>query len=447
MGAAVLTVGAAGTGARDARWRAATVAALFLGYAGFYVCRSNLSVAAPLLAADAGVAGLSTAAIGAIASMGVLAYALGKPLTGVAGDLAGGRRMFVGAMWGTVVATLMFSAGSSVTALAAAWVANRFVQSAGWGAMTKLVAQWFPAERHGRIMAVLSLSYLFGDAAGRVALGALIDAGAGWRWVFVASAAMLGAAAVGVGATLAERPSAVGLDDPPRPPRMVYAGDARPTTGTALLGPLIANPMFWLVCALSCGLTFAREAFNIWIPTFLRATYGMTGGEAARWSALFPLMGGISVVAVGVMGDRLGPGRRMALAAPLVLVAGLSTALASAPAVMADARLGLLVLGLIALLLLGPYSLLAGALALEIGGPWGAATAAGLIDSAGYLGALASGLLVGFTAETAGWAWAWRLLGVVIVGSSAIGVAIARAERREHAVPDLARRDAHDRKT
>lgn len=439
MSAATLAVGAATTAARAARWRAATVGALFVGYAGFYVCRSNLSVAAPLLAADAGVAGLSTATIGAIASMGVLAYALGKPLTGVAGDLAGGRRMFLGAMWGTVAATLTFAAGSTVWALGAAWVANRFVQSAGWGAMTKLVAQWFPPERHGRVIAVLSLSYLFGDAAGRFALGALIDAGAGWRWVFVAAAAMLGAAAVGAGATLAERPSLVGLDDPPRPPRMVYGDGAPPTTGLALLRPLLATPTFWLICVLSSGLTFAREAFNIWIPTFLRATYGMTSGEAARWSALFPLMGGLSVIAMGIVGDRLGPGRRMTVAAPLVLVAGLAAAAASAPVVMADARLGLMALAVVALLLLGPYSLLAGALALEIGGPWGAATAAGLIDSAGYLGALLSGLLVGVTAETAGWAWAWRLLGVVLVGSSAIGVAIARAEPRDTKTAAVAR--------
>ena len=37
-------------------------------------------------------------------------------------------------------------------------------------------------------MGVLSLSFLFGDAAGRLWLGALVSHGAGWRAVFVAIA-------------------------------------------------------------------------------------------------------------------------------------------------------------------------------------------------------------------------------------------------------------------
>ncbi len=419
-------------------WRGLTVASLLVGYAGYYVCRSNLSVAAPLIAADPSIRGLSTVGVGAIASAGVLAYAAGKPLTGIGGDILGGRRMFLAGMWGAVAATLAFGAGGGALALGAAWVANRFIQSTGWGALTKLVAQWFEPERHGRVIAVLSLSYLFGDAAARLALGAMLDAGAGWRALFAASAAILAVIAVGVGVILRERPADRGLPAPAASPHTVY-GDAvaaADVSASALVRPLLASPSFWLVCALSCGLTLVREAFNIWTPTFLSVTYAMPPGEAARWSALFPFMGGVSVVAVGVVSDHLGAGRRMQLAAPLVLLAGLLAFAASSGIVMHDVRLGLAVVGAIALFLIGPYSLLAGAIALELGGTRGASTAAGLIDTAGYLGALLSGVAIGAAAEAQGWHVSLRWLGAIMIGAAVVAAGLAWTDARRLAAAD-----------
>ena len=408
-------------------WRGLTVGSLLVGYAGYYVCRSNLSVAAPLIAADPGLAGMTTGSVGLLASIGVFAYALGKPLTGIGGDLLGGRRMFLLGMWGTVAATLAFGAGGGLLTLGAAWTANRFIQSAGWGALTKLVAQWFEPERHGRVVAVLSLSYLFGDAAARFALGSMLDAGFGWRAVFVASAGVLAVIAAGVGAVLREHPGDRGLPEPRASLQSVYgAGEAAPPPdAAALVTPFLASPSFWLVCALSCGLTLVREAFNIWTPTFLAATYDMAPGDAARWSAIFPLMGGVSVVVVGFASDALGPGRRMTLAAPMVLLAGLLACGASSGLVMHDVRLSLVTVGAIALFLIGPYSLLAGAVALELGGRRGAATAAGLIDTAGYLGALLSGVAVGAAAQSLGWGVSLRWLGVVMIGAAALAAALA----------------------
>jgi MFS transporter, OPA family, glycerol-3-phosphate transporter len=424
------------------RWRSVTAVALFTGYAGLYLCRSNLSVSAPLIAADPTLEGVSIGTIGAIASAGVLAYALGKPVTGIAGDLLGGRRMFTAAMWATVAATVMFGAGGTAVLLGGAWVANRFVQSSAWGALAKLVAGWFAPERYGRIMAVLSLSFLFGDAAARLALGWLVHAGAGWRTVFAVSAATLSVVAVGVGLLLRERPSERGLPDPPSTgSASAYGADDRRALGViGLVRPLLAAPTFLPLCVLSCGLTLVREAFNIWTPTFLVATYDMPAGDAARWSAVFPMVGGISVVLVGILGDRLGPGRRMWLTAPLVLCAGLVAIAAGADPIMRDVRLGLSALAVIALLLIGPYSLLAGAIAVELGGQRGAATAAGLIDTAGYLGAMLSGVTVAATSERFGWGWSLQLLGAVLVMASLVAVGVARLERRQ--VADIRSRRA-----
>ncbi len=63
-------------------WQALTIGLLVIGYAGYYLCRSNLSVALPLIIADFGARGLNQdemrIQLGTMASLGVLALALGK---------------------------------------------------------------------------------------------------------------------------------------------------------------------------------------------------------------------------------------------------------------------------------------------------------------------------------------------------------------------------------
>jgi hypothetical protein len=58
-------------------WRSITVALLVTGYAGYYLCRSDLSVALPLISADLASNGVDATTaqvrLGAIASLGVLA--------------------------------------------------------------------------------------------------------------------------------------------------------------------------------------------------------------------------------------------------------------------------------------------------------------------------------------------------------------------------------------
>src|SRR5215469_4127801 len=97
--------------------QAATVALLFTGYAAYYFCRSDLSVAMPLLVDDLRRHGMNgdraVVHFGTIASLGVLAYALGKLfLTGL-GDIWGGKRSFTIGLAGAVLFTLLFASAGT----------------------------------------------------------------------------------------------------------------------------------------------------------------------------------------------------------------------------------------------------------------------------------------------------------------------------------------------
>ena len=67
--------------------------------------------------------------------------------------------------------------------------------------------------------------------------------------------------------------------------------------------------------------------------------------------------------------------------------------------------------GLAGFCLLGPYSMVGGGvIALDFGGRHAAATAAGLLDGIGYLGASLAGVGVAAIVDHSGWAGAWNAL-------------------------------------
>ena len=410
---------------------------LVVGYSGYYLCRSNFSVALPLIARDLTDAGMDPGRarilLGEIASLGVLAYAFGKFASGATTDFLGGRRSFLFGMVGSSLCTVGFALSGTPPLFTLAWLGNRLVQSMGWVGMVKITSRWFSFSAYGTVMAIVSLSFLFGDAVARWFMGTLLAEGFGWREVFFVVAGVLFAIFLASALLLRESPRAWGAAEPAANPENLFGRDgehATPAGLRALLAPFLASRVFWTVCALSLGLTLLRESFNTWTPTFFVDGVGLTEGSAARWSALFPLFGGVSVLFAGWLGDRLGRGGRA-----WIIVAGLAATVASL------LGLGLLsfdaarfapiaLVALTGFLMIGPYSFLAGAIALDLGGKQGSATACGVIDGVGYLGGVLAGGGVAHLAVAFGWQGAFVALAGVAALSCAAGVLLLRDTTR-----------------
>ena len=100
------------------RWQWATVALMVAGYAGYYLCRSNLSVCIPLIRDDLLRQGYDADTakqrLGLVVSFGVLAYAIGKFFAGGLADFQGGRRNYLGGMIGSIGFTILFALGGSI---------------------------------------------------------------------------------------------------------------------------------------------------------------------------------------------------------------------------------------------------------------------------------------------------------------------------------------------
>jgi len=123
------------------RWQALTVTLLVFGYAGYCPCRSNLSVALPLIIDDLVAKGWDAneakVRLGALASIGVFAYAMGKFLSGGLTDLLGGRRAFLLGSAGAISCTALFALGGGFPVFTLAWALNHLLQRTGWPGSVK----------------------------------------------------------------------------------------------------------------------------------------------------------------------------------------------------------------------------------------------------------------------------------------------------------------------
>jgi sugar phosphate permease len=389
--------------------RNATFAALLVGYAGYYLCRANLGVAAasksmePLLGADADSA---KEAFGWIVTAGTWAYAFGKVAAGPIADARGGRAVFLLGLAGAVGCSLVFGLGHALPFFVVVWAINSLFQSMGWAGLVKVMSRWFAKKDYGTAMGAMSLNYQFGSALSQAFAGALLGWGLGWQALFFVPAILLTGIGLGVSPFLANAPEDVGHALPAEE-ASEKAPEEKPD-GRSSFMVVLSNPMFWVMCGLSLVLTLMRRTFDVWLPTYF-ADLGAKESTAAYKSTVFPILGCVGTFATGWFSDRFLQGRRApVMTALLVALSGSLFGLGHIPAV--AHALGVApesaVLGLVAVtgfLLYGAYSVVGGVAALDFGGKRAAGTAAGLLDGVGYAGAGLGG--IGMAKVLHAWKW------------------------------------------
>lgn len=410
------------------RERAIVIATLLVGYASFYFCRANLDAAQPLLI---GTFGYTKAQLGQVASISVMSYAIGKVVLGFLGDAIGGKRVMLLAIGGSVAATFLIGGSSgSLAALTTLAIVNRFFQAGGWGGLVHVVSRWFPKEQHGTVMGAVSTSYELGNLVTLLLCGAIVRAGFGWRALFLINPALFALMGLMLAFVLRGEPR-YEVEKTERPPK-VPLGEALPW--------LAKKPSFWIAVALSMLLTFIRTGFNTWTPTYLYEVGKRAGEDGAASaamvkSAIFPAAGIVGALIVGRISDRFGPGKRAPVMAVSLLVAcGAIFILAHTG--ITSTRAAALSIGTCGLFLLGPYSLLGGAVTLDVAGTKAASTAAGIIDGVGYLGASLSGIVLGTVAQRWGWSAAFDIIGAAALTATVLSTVWALAIRRKGAALD-----------
>lgn len=121
------------------------------------------------------------------------------------------------------------------------------MQSLGWAGVVKITSKWFSYRRYGTAMAIISLSYLFGDALARRFLASLIAGDLSWREIFVVAAVMLAVMFLVCVGFLRESPTRMGIPEPPANPANLFGEDGdrpAPKSLQSLLRPLLRSTTF-----------------------------------------------------------------------------------------------------------------------------------------------------------------------------------------------------------
>jgi MFS transporter, OPA family, glycerol-3-phosphate transporter len=395
-----------------------TAAILVVGYAAFFLCRSNVDAALPLWSR---AYGYDKVELGRLSAIAVLAYGVGKLVLGMAADVLGGRRMILVAIGGSVAASLLIGMSTGLLLLTVLAATNRFFQSGGWIGVVGVASRWFPRDRHGAFMGVVSTSYEAGSVLSLLLCGGLVRMGLGWRWLFVVNPLLFCTVGILVAISLSDAPrelvSSPAASVAVRSPARRVFGETLPWLGR--------QRSFWIALLLSFLLTFIRTGFLTWTPMFLAelgAADGQGVGGAILKSAVFPAAGVVGALAAGWLSDRAGVMKRAPVIAAGLGLLFIAIVLLSEGGIR-DPRLAIVALAACGLCLLGPYSLIAGALALDIAKGRGAAMAAGMLDAAGYVGGSLSGIILGSLAERSGWGAVFRCLaGAALAGLMVAGI-------------------------
>ncbi|MEK6578978.1 MAG: MFS transporter [Bdellovibrionota bacterium] len=406
--------------ATQTRWRISTFWVLLVGYIGYSLCRANLSAAFPLLSREFHY---TNSQLGLIAMYSELAYAAGKFINGPIGDKIGAKKIFLLGMLGAIVANLAFSQGSSLGYFIIVWCICRYFLSMGWGGVIKAAGAWYPPERNGTIMGIISINFQLGGAIAAIFSGYLVSRGATWDKLFIYPAIIL--SVIMVASSLLMKSSPADLKNTlNKKDRQKNSASSTIATEPTLevLTRLFSKAIFRHVLVFSFLTTFLRSMFLLWTAKFL-VDLGMKDSGAMIASSIFPLVGCVGTFLLGWYTDHYAPkgDRSRAIWSMLVLLAVCLFSIAFLVHLQLAAfhpSWIIILIGMSGFFLLGPYSMSAGCLTLDIAGAHSAATAAGLIDGVGYIGGSIAVWGAGVLADRLGWGEVFVALGFFALASA-----------------------------
>lgn len=238
---------------------------------------------------------LTDTQLGFVGTGFLLVYTLTSPLFGTLGDRRARPPLIaIGvAIWSFATALAGFARGFASLFSARSAVG---IGEAAYGTIAPaLIADSFPFEKRGRVLAIFFAAIPVGSAAGYV-LGGLVDQHFGWRaafWIAGAPGLILSVLVLLVR----------------DPPRGIQDGQSSPSAeaGSPVLHGywhLLHNRRFLLTAVGYGAYTFALGGLAFWMPAFLERVRGMPRSEATvTFGAIALVTGFVGTFAGGWLGD------------------------------------------------------------------------------------------------------------------------------------------------
>ena len=228
---------------------------------------------------------------GGLGSVFLLTYMFSAPILGFLADRFS-RWVIIGT---AVILWSLASGGSGLAPTFAILVATRIFVGIGEGgygpAAPTILADLFPIERRGRIMAIFCAAIPVGSALGYV-IGGAIGANFGWRWAFycVAPPGIL----LGVLCFWQRDPRTAAQ-------HLVQKGRRRLRDYLALF----RTRSYLINCIAQTLMTFALGGIGYWVPAYLRFRGLSPAGGMAIFGGITVVAGLVSTLLGGIVADKM----------------------------------------------------------------------------------------------------------------------------------------------
>jgi sugar phosphate permease len=363
------------------------LALIWLVYGCFYLNRLNLAPVIPLILKEFN---FSHTQVGLITSFFFAFYSISEIFLGYLSDIYGPRKIITFGGVVSAIANFFFSAGAGIFHFIGAQSLNGFGQGGGWGPSVKLLNNWFPKRKIGRVLGIYATSMSFFTVL-TFALAAFFGNTYSWRAVFRIFPTILILVMFVYWLYVRDQPGAIALG--------VF--QSRSTNNA---DKLFANRNKFIIVLANHTIRLAAVAFGclvytsytilIWVPTYLYETYSLSVVQAGLLTSLYPALGLLARPLGGYLSDVTFSGRRK----PLLLIGFIMILLATASlAVVVHLQLAMtliLCVGFFDQLIITLFF----ALLIDILPPEFTGTGASLINAVGHVACVAamffSGLLV-----------------------------------------------------
>lgn len=422
----------------------------FLGYAGYYLVRKNLSLAAPGMIEE-GL--LDTASVGIAGSAISIAYAFSKFIMGSISDRSDARKFLVIGL--VLSALLMIAVGfipystnnitQNVVIIFVLMLLVGWLSGMGWPPCGRVMAHWFSQNERSFKMSLWNTSHTIGSGS----LGLLAIAGIAiftsfgieqtWRSAFIFPSIIALIIAIICWWSLRDTPQSCGLPSVEEY-RNDYSGQKskegekeKIPFKTLFVDYIFKNKILWLIALANAFVYLIRYGISDWSPVYLQEMHILDKSESSLAFSLHNYAGVPGTIICGWISAKLFKGR---CAPPIVIfmiavlvgillywqaipLASWVSQVIGGEAVAIGKIIIYTSLCIIGFCIYGPVALVS-VQALNLVPKNAAGTAAGFVGLFGYLlgDAILAKIVMGYVAQHQGWdATFWMFVVAGIIGT------------------------------